>query len=32
MFKAVFWGYQVDERGAWFKTHIPNESIDEIFL
>ena len=32
MFKAVFWGYQVDERGAWFKTHIPNESIDERFL
>ena len=32
MFKAVFWGYQVDERGAWLKTHIPNESIDERFL
>lgn len=32
MFKAVFWDYQEDSRGAWLKCHIPNESIDDRFL
>ena len=32
MHKAVFWDYQLDERGAWLKCHIPNEYIDEKFL
>ena len=32
MFKAIFWDYQEDERGAWVKCHIPNEIIDERFL
>ena len=32
MFKAIFWDYQEDERGAWVKCHIPNEIIDERFI
>ena len=32
MFKAIFWDYQEDERGAWVKCHIPNEVIDERFI
>ena len=32
MFKAVFWDYQEDSRGAWLKCHIPNELIDERFI
>ena len=32
MFKAIFWDYQEDERGAWVKCHIPDEIIDERFL
>ena len=32
MFKAIFWDYQEDERGAWVKCHIPNEVIDERFV
>ena len=32
MYKANFWDYQVDDRGAWLKCHIPNEFIDERFV
>ena len=32
MHKAIFWDYQIDERGAWLKCHIPNNSIEERFL
>lgn len=32
MYKAKFWNYTEDERGAWFKCHVPGEYIDERFV
>ena len=32
MHKAVFWDYQLDERGAWLKCHLPQDCINENYL